>query len=373
MAGPVFDIVVVGAGIAGASLGARLAGRASVLLLEMEAQPGYHATGRAVAFWSASYGGPEITPLTLASHAALERPDPAFSERGFLTPRGGFHIGRATDAARCAALADAYGAQSPFAPVDGAELHARIPGLRADWSLGLAEPGIADIDAAGLLGACLMRFRRQGGALRTGARFAGATWRDGLWQVRLSTGETVRAGRLVDAAGAWADEVARESGVAPLGIRPLLRTVVQLRVDRPLPPDMPLVLDLSERFYFKPVGARQIWLTPHDEQPSPPVDAAPAELDVAIAIDRLQQAVDWRVEAVERKWAGLRSFAPDRRPVYGADPDRPAFFWFAGQGGFGLQTAPAAACLGAALLLGEAADPMVAGIDPQRYRPDRLR
>jgi D-arginine dehydrogenase len=178
---------------------------------------------------------------------------------------------------------------------------------------------------------------------------------------------------IINAAGAWADQVAQASGVAPLGIQPMLRTVVQLRVDPAVPDDLPLVLDLSGRFYFKPAGGGRIWLTPHDETPVAAGDVAPDEMDVAIAIERLQQVVGWRVEAVERKWAGLRSFAPDRLPVYGFDSVVPGFFWFAGQGGFGIQTAPAAALLGAGLVRGTNIGPALAGIDPAKYAPARFR
>ena len=140
--------------------------------------------------------------------------------------------------------------------------------------------------------------------------------------------------------------------MSPLGIAPFRRTVAQVRTAPEPPGDLPLVLDLREQFYFKPESGR-LWLSPHDETPSAPCDAAPEEIDVALAIDRFQAAVDWRGERVEHKWAGLRSFAPDRLPVYGFDAAEPAFFWFAGQGGFGIQTAPAAAALAAGLLLGK--------------------
>lgn len=379
MSGNRYDIVIVGAGIAGASLGAALAGAggdngaASILLVEMEALPGYHTTGRAVAFWSESYGGPGIAPLTRASQAALARPAPDFSERSFLTPRGGIHIGRAADGGREAAMKAAYGPTSPFRAIAMESVRARVPGLRAEWCRALEEPGIADIDAAALLGACLARFRRDGGTVRTDCRFASAASRpDGGWTITLSSGETVRAGRIVNAAGAWADDVARACGVRPVGIRPLLRTVAQVRVAPADVGAMPLVLDMEERFYFKPVAPNRIWLTPHDEQPSVPGDAAPDELDVAVAIERLQQVVDWRVEAVERKWAGLRSFAPDRLPVYGEAPDCPEFFWFAGQGGFGLQTAPAGAWIGRHLLLGTSLVPELAGVDVGIFSPRRF-
>jgi len=362
-----YDAVIVGAGMAGASLGAELAAHMSVLLVEMEDQPGYHATGRSVAFWSESYGGPAIRPLTRAS-------GPVLAEQGFLSCRGGIHIGRAQDEGLRRDMMAAFGDDGLFAPLETSQLRARIAGLKDGWTIGLEEASLRDIDVAALHGACLSRLRGLGGTVAPGCLFEGAEplGVDAGWDVRLSTG-AVRAGLLVNAAGAWADPVARAAGVRPLGITPLRRTVVQLRVDPPAADDMPLVLDLAQRFYFKPVGGGRIWLTPHDEHVSPPVDAAPEELDIATAIDRLHQVVDWRVAAVERRWAGLRSFAPDRRPVYGRDPDHPAFFWFAGQGGFGIQTAPAAARLARALLTGEGAGPMLAGVDAALYAPERLR
>jgi D-arginine dehydrogenase len=181
-----------------------------------------------------------------------------------------------------------------------------------------------------------------------------------------------RAAVLVNAGGAWADEVARLSAVRPLGIAPKRRTMVHLRVGRSGLRDLPLVDDAAGSFYFKGEADSSIWLSPHDEIATDPCDAAAEEIDIATAIDRFEQVVDWRVERVERSWAGLRSFAPDRLPVYGFDRDCPGFFWCAGQGGFGIQTAPAAARLGAALLLGEAPHPSVSHIDPATFAPARF-
>ena len=177
---------------------------------------------------------------------------------------------------------------------------------------------------------------------------------------------------LVDAAGAWADEVAASAGERSLAIQPFRRTIAQLRIDPPARRDLPLVIDALGRFYFKPESGGRLWLSPHDETACAPGDCAAEELDVALAIDRLEHVVDWKVERVERQWAGLRSFAPDRVPVYGYAPSGTGFFWFAGQGGFGIQTAPAAAKLAAALLLGTAPDPLVAGLDPAPYSPSRF-
>ena len=368
-----YDAVIVGAGMAGASLAAEIAPYMSVLLVEMEAQPGYHATGRSVAFWVESYGGPDIAPLTAASGPILANPSPDFSAEGFLSPRGSILLGRAVDLPlRDAVLADFMG-RDLFRTVEAGELHGRIPGLKPDWVLGLAEDNTRDIDVARLHASCLSAFARRGGRLLCGEELCGARAEPGGgWHIALSSGD-VKTALLVNAAGAWADMVARSCGVPPVGILPYRRTVAQLRVDPPAALDLPVVIDLNENFYFKPSGGGRIWLSPHDEHPQAPGDVAADELDVAIAIDRLQQVVDWRIEAVERKWAGLRSFAPDRLPVYGRDPVCPDFFWFAGQGGFGIQTAPAAAKLGRWLIVGGERDAALRDIDAAFYAPDRFR
>ena len=245
----------------------------------------------------------------------------------------------------------------------------RIAGLRSEWNLAVWEPSCAYIDVAALHADCLVRARRSGTDLLTDAPLRAARRKDGGWRLETGVG-VLTAAVLVDAAGAWADEVARRAGVAPLGIRAFRRTMVQLRTDPPPPAALPHVGDIAGSFYFKPEAGGRLWLSPHDEIASDPCDAQPEEIDVAIAVDRFEHCVDWRVAALEHKWAGLRSFAPDRLPVYGFAPDAPGFFWCAGQGGFGIQTAPAAARLAAALLLGKTLD--LPGIDPARYMPSRF-
>lgn len=356
------DILIVGGGIAGASLAAEVAPHASVAILEMESQPGYHATGRSAAFWSETYGGPAIQPLTTASGEALE-------SGGFLQPLGAIQIGKAEHRARLDKFLGDFAASGiALEEIDPRDF---IPGLREEWVLGVREPTCAYIDVAGLHAACLGAARKAGAEVLTRAELQSAHRVDGGWEVETAAGP-LRAGILVNAAGAWADPVARRCGVAPIGITPYQRTLVQLRTDPGAPEDLPHVASLDASFYFKPEPGGRIWLSPHDETEVEPGDVAPEELDVAIAIDRFEHVVDWRVAAVERKWAGLRSFAPDRKPVYGFAPDEPAFFWCAGQGGFGIQTAPAAARVAAALLLGRSSDASVAAIDPAMYRPDRF-
>lgn len=360
-----FDIAVIGAGIAGASIAAECAGAARVALFEAESAPGYHTTGRSAAFWEECFGGPDIVPLTLAS-------GPYLHELGALRRRGALYVAQRGQEAEVERFLERFAGTGVTIERVGRERLARlIPGLRADWAGAVSEPDCADIDVALVHQHFLAIARRRGAALKLSHRLLGAEREGAGWRLDFGAAGEVRAGVLVDAAGAWADAVAQLAGARPLEIAPLRRTMVQLRTAPPPPGEMPLVLDLSGEFYFKPENGR-LWLSPHDETPSRPCDAAPEEIDVALAIDRLERVVDWRVAAVERRWAGLRSFASDRRPVYGWDPEREGFFWFAGQGGFGIQTAPAAARLAGQLLLGEARDAMTGGLDAGLYAPARL-
>jgi D-arginine dehydrogenase len=359
-----FDVIIVGGGIAGASLGAEIAARRRTLIVEAEPQCGYHATGRSAAFYLESYGGAEVSKLTLASRDFLAVPPSDFSEHGFLRVRGDLHLTREV---------------LPEVPpdvetriVEREELERLIPGIRPQWRRALFEPSCADIDAAGLHAAYLRRFRRSGGVVETNARLIRAERRGGRWTVALENGSLRTAAILVNAAGAWADDVADVCGAARLGISPKRRTMVQLRLGRSGLKQLPLVDSADGTFYFKGETDNSIWLSPHDEIPSDPCDAAPAEIDVAIAIDRFQEVVDWPVERVERSWAGLRTFAPDRLPVFGYDGYAPGFFWCAGQGGFGIQTSAAAAKLAAAPLLQEQPDSSVAHIDPAVFSPLRF-
>lgn len=363
-------VAIIGAGMAGASLAAEIAPYASVLLLEAEDQPGYHSTGRSAAFWSESYGGPLVQPLTTASGPFLANPPLEFSGSSFLTRRGAIHIGQRAEALASLA-AEFAGSDLQLQPMGRDALSAAIPGLREGWNHGLLESSCADIDVAALHAAYLRAARRSDATLIRDARLLQAKRKDRAWTIATCNG-SFEANIIVNAAGAWADEVAAAAGVPPLGIRPYRRTIAQIRVDPPAPADLPLVIDASARFYFKPEAGGRLWVSPHDETPCAASDCAAEEYDVALAIDRLQQAVDWKVELVEHSWAGLRSFAPDRLPVYGFAPGDQGFFWCGGQGGFGIQTAPAAAKLAAALLLGRAPDPLVADIDPEPYLPGRF-
>lgn len=344
------DVLIVGAGIAGASLAAALAPWRRVMVIEAEDTPGYHATGRSAAFWHETYGGARVQPLSVASFATLNRPEPEFSDHGFLSPRAALTIGHRSEAAAVDAFAAEFTAKGvEVVRMAGADIADKIPGVRPEWSEAAYEAACSDIDVGGLHAAYLRAARRAGAVIATRAPLESARRIGDEWHVQVG-GQTIRAAVIVNAAGAWADRVAAACGVAPVGIQPYRRTVIQLRLGVPVPADLPLVIHVGGEFYFKGESEGRVWLSPHDETPVDPHDAAPEEIDVAIAIDRMQSVVDWPIAAVERKWAGLRSFAPDRIPVFGADPHQPGFVWCAGQGGFGIQTAPAIAALLAAEL-----------------------
>jgi D-arginine dehydrogenase len=360
-----FDVAIIGAGIAGASLAwsllDRTGGRLKVALIEMEAQPGYHTTGRSAAFWVESYGGPGIVPLSRASRGFFGAPPPGFADRPLLALRPGLHVAPPDDAdfgsagALAAVAAEFDEGGVDYRWLDSAAVLANPAGpmLRPEWrQRGLLEPDCHDIDVAALHQGFLRGCNGARPQVLTDAAVTGLR-RDGVgWQVETRAG-TIMATQVVNAAGAWADGIAALAGARPRGLQPLRRTMAVLRTDPPPPADLPVVMDAARRFYFKPEGGR-LWLSPHDETPDVAHDVRPDELDLATVIDRFERATTCRVERLETSWAGLRTFAPDRLPVFGWDGAVPGFFWCVGQGGFGIQTAPAAGDLCAALLLGEA-------------------
>ncbi len=367
-----FDVVIIGAGIAGASIASEIGADRSVLLLEAEDQPGYHSTGRSAAFWTESYGGPLVQPLTSASHAFLDNPPPDFSESGFLGPRGAINIARDEEENLVDAfLADFADSGLNMERWSRDQVASCVPGLKPVWKHGIHEPDCRDIDVAALHAAYLKDAKRKAVQLVCRALVSQIGKKGEGWELTAG-GESYRARLLVNAAGAWADDIARLAGAKPVGIQPFIRNMVQIETDPPSTQDMPLVVGLDGSFYFKPDGGGSYWLSPHDEIPSEPADVAPDELSVAIAIDRFEKAMDVEVRRVSRKWAGLRSFAPDRLPVIGFDPTTPGFFWFAGQGGFGIQTAPAAAKLARSILLGQAPDESLHAVDASLYQASRF-
>jgi len=345
-----FDCIVIGAGIAGASVASELAPHMRVVLLERESQPGYHTTGRSAAVYTEAYGPPVIRALTRASRAFYWKPESPYLSHPLLTKRDVVFTARADQADAVAELAHELG--QAVSPLSGAEVEARVPLLRKGYAAsGLLDAGAADIDVNGLHQHFLKAFRAAGGEVRTGAEVLGMARKGEDWLVETKAG-SFTAPVVVNAAGAWADEVARLAGAAPAGLVPKRRTALVVPApEGAVTGDWAMVVDTDEQFYMKPDAGRLL-ISPADETPSPPCDAQPDEMDIAICVDRIETAFDIQVRRIENKWAGLRSFLPDGSPVAAYDPDVPGFFWLAGQGGYGIQTAPALARVAAALMRG---------------------
>jgi D-arginine dehydrogenase len=347
------DVAVVGAGIAGVSAGAALAELgAAVAVLEAEDRPGHHATGRSVALFTETYGNEVVRRLAVASRPFLADPPAGFSAVPLLRRRGALSIGRSDQLdglARMHAACSTLVTDLQLVDTDGAlQL---CPVLSGDYVAGgVWEPRAADIDVDALLGGYLRRLGRAGGTLVTGTRVGSVGRRAGRFVLE-GGGVTVDAGVVVNGAGAWADEVGVLFGARPLGLVALRRTAFIF--DAPGnedPQAWPMVNDVDEAFYFKPDGGRLVG-SPADETPSPAVDARPEEIDVATALDRIGTALGVELRHAHHPWAGLRTFAPGRTPVVGPDPDVDGLFWLAGQGGYGIQTAPAMAEATAGLVL----------------------
>ena len=367
-----FDIAVIGAGIAGASVAAELARTHRVVMLEREEFPGYHSTGRSAALFSEIYGNSVVRALSRASRDFFYAPPPDFAPNPLVKPRGSLYIARAEQIRHLesfAANADLAGSIQRITPEDALRA---CPILRPEYvRAAVIESDAADVDVAALHQGYLRQFRHIGGILVTHADAEDLLHRDGSWRIKAASGE-YRAKTIVNAAGAWADSLAVKAGGTALHIQPCRRTAVLVE----LPAGMesqgwPMVIDIDESFYLKP-DAGLLLISPADETLAAPSDVQPEEYDVAVAVDRVEQATTLKINRVRKRWAGLRSFAPDRSPVIGYDSSLPSFFWLAGQGGYGIQTAPAASRFAAALLRGEQPKDMtnlIAQLSPLRFAP----
>lgn len=371
---PAFDVVIIGSGIAGAGAAYQLSDGARVALLEREDAHGYHTTGRSAALYIETYGNAVIGGLTRASRGFFEGPPEGFCDYPLLSPRGCLYVGRA-DQTRV--LEESYAkAQGTMQVMSREAVLDLVPALRPDYvASGLIEPDAMDADVAALHQGFLRGARTRGCDIRTGQEVTAIERRAGGFAVHCASGEVFEAEVVINAAGAWADHVASLAGARPVGLQPLRRTAVI--VDAPPDRDVrawPAVIDADEQFYFKPDAGR-ILASPADETPSDPCDAWADDMDVAVCIERVQAAADIPVRRIVRSWAGLRSFVADRSPVIGFDDELPGFFWLAGQGGYGVQTAPAAARTAAALARREAlpADVAANGVTAADLAPSRLR
>jgi D-arginine dehydrogenase len=369
------DFAVIGAGIAGASVAYELQTRGRVVLLERERLPGLHTTGRSAAFLVESYGSRVVGALTRGGRRFLEDPPEGFAEHPLVFPKPVLWIGRDDQRESLAAALEAGRASGAnLRELDVADACKLCPALREDYVAGaVVEPNAMSIDVAGLLEAFLRGLRRRGGEVVTRVEITRLARSGDGWEIHAAAG-VYRAGVVVDAAGAWCDEVGRLAGARAIGLRPMRRTAITF--DPPPRADIrswPCVIDADEAFYFKPEGG-QLLASPCDETPSEPCDAVPGDYEVALAAERVKRATTLEIEHVRRRWAGLRSFVADRSPVIGMDPELPGFFWLAGQGGFGIMTAPAAARAAASLIVDGSlpGDLEARGLTPEQLSPARL-
>ena len=368
------DVLVVGGGIAGVSVAYELASTHRVVLAETEAQLAYHTTGRSAALYFENYGAQAIRPLSQASRSFLSQPPPELCDVPLLSRRGGLFVARPDQLGRLDEVeTEGREAGTDVRRLDPGECLELIPALRRDrLGGGLWEPAAADIDVAALHQTYVRGIKVRGGEIRRRAPVTALIATDRGWRALVGDEELV-VGTVVNAAGAWGDEVAKLAGVEPVGLQPYRRTAFMVPGKEEWR-NWPMAIGVGHDWYFKPDGS-QLLCSPADETPSPPCDARPVDVDIALAIERINDMTTLGIRSVRSAWAGLRTFAPDRAMVIGPDPDAETFVWLVGQGGTGIQTAPAAAQLAAALVRGEELGPelQAAGVDPEALSPGRFR
>lgn len=369
------DVLVIGGGIAGVSAAGELAARGrSVTLVEREPQLAYHTTGRSAALYFENYGHADIRGLSKASRGFFENPPPGLTDAPLLSPRGAISIASRDKIGRLTEMAtDAEAQGTPVRLIDGSEALNLVPVLRPDAVAGaLMEPHAADMDVAGIHQAFVRLARRHDAEIRVSSDVARLSSRSGRWVAAVGDDEIV-ADVVVNAAGAWCDRIAGLAGIAPVGLVPMRRTAFMVTAPEGAA-HWPMVAEVDHEFYFKPDGV-QLLCSPADESPSEPCDARPEEVDVALAIDRINEATTIGIRSVRSAWAGLRSFVDDGSMVIGFEDRAPGFFWLGGQGGTGIQTAPAAARLTADLICdGQTSSDLAAfGVNATALSPSRIR
>lgn len=370
-----WDVVVIGGGIAGASVAYELSDVADVLLVDMESTLGYHATGRSAAMFLETYGGTDVRAFTVASRAFLESA-PAEFESELLRSRPLMQVARAGRGHVVEKVfADVSGVVGDVELVDETLARELCPIIRPGViEAGLYEPSAMEMDVDALHRGFVRGFRRRGGSVRRGGRVEQITRVGDRWTVRLSDASSVKATTVVNAAGAWADQVASIAGVRPLGFTPKRRTAFTTAAPQDVSLEhLPMLYDVDETFYVKPEGD-QMLCSPADKTASKPVDARPDTLEIARSLDEIREVTTIPARSVRTSWAGLRTFSPDENLVVGADPDVAGFFWLAGQAGYGVQTSPALARFAAAAIVDNETpkDVLVLGLQPDRVSPSRF-
>lgn len=370
----VADFIVIGAGIAGASVGYELSRHGKVVVLETESSAGYHSTGRSAAVMSENYGPALWSRLVTASRAFLETPPDDFTDVPLVTPRGALFLAREGEQAQLQAQADELVLRgAKIEETTATEALRFCPIIRdSEFVSAIYEPDCKDIDTNALLTGYLKALRRNGSLLMTDAAVQSLTHRNGIWHAVTPRG-TFEAPVVVNAAGGWVQQIAKLAGLSYRNVVPFRRTAVVF--DAPAGSAVhswPMTFDVAETFYFKPEAGR-VMVSPVDMAPSEPCDAQADEFEVAVAIDRIHRFTTMEVKAVVHKWGGLRTFAPDHEPVIGRDPEQPSFVWLAGQGGNGVMGGAASARLAASFALNEAipSDIAALGVTAENVSPGR--
>ena len=373
------DFLIIGAGIAGASVAYELAPHGRVIVLEREAVPGHHSTGRSAAVLTENYGNSIIRRLTLATRPFLEHPPDGFTEYPLTAPRQMLWIARADQKAGLAAtLGEAQRLVPTIRAVEPAEASALCAVLRTGYvAYAILEPNALDLDVHAIHQGFLRGLRDRGGRVVTHAEVVRLRQTDTSWEVHTPQ-QQYAAGVVVNAAGAWCDVIGRLAGARPVGLVPKRRTA--FTCDGPTGIALqelavwPVIIDSDEEFYFKPESGG-ILASPADETPLEPCDVFPDDYDVALAIDRIQKATTLSIAHINRKWAGLRSFVRDKTPVVGMDSERAGLFWLAGQGGYGIQTSSAMGRTAASLIVNQRLpeDLTDMGLTPEDLAPIRVQ
>ena len=375
----IWDFIVIGAGMAGSSTAWQLVERASVLVLERESQPGYHTTGRSAALFEEHYGPAQVQALTRASRAFYEQPPADFAEHALVSPRGVLYVASTDQLPQLQKEYQNAQLHSPNARwLDAIALKALLPALNTEvLAAGFTDDGARDLDVHGLHQGFLRGLRPRGGQLWTNADVQVLQWNTQTqsWVVRLADGRSAQARHIVNAAGAWADEMGKLAGAAPIGLIPKRRSAFTFS----MPDGMdghawPAVIDIDEQWYFKP-DAGQLLGSPANADATTPHDVQPEELDIAIGIDRIMQATQFDIRRPKHAWAGLRSFVADGEMVIGWDTQTPRFLWVAAQGGYGIQSAYGYSLLARNLALNEPLAPVLQqqGVQPSALSPQRLQ
>ncbi len=370
----VSDFLVIGGGMAGISAAYELSKLGKTIVLEKESTTGYHATGRSSAIYDESYGHIEVNRLAVASREFLHHPPDGFAEQPFLTDRGVLIIAQSEQSQQ---LDEFYQRVQPLVKnlrsLDAQQMRQHMPFLSDDYQLAILSPGCKDMDVNAQLLGYQQLFKRAGGQIVTHEELQSASFKQGLWHVQ-GNRDTYQSPIVINAGGAWADAIATRCGLKPLSLSPMKRSVFcfTFELSEKLQ-NVPLVMDIEETFYLKPDAG--IFLgTLADEQPSLACDVQVDDLDIAIGVDRIERATGLTVHKVINQWAGLRTFSNDRIPVIGEDPKNKGFFWLAGQGGYGIMTAPANAMLLSSLVSKDSLAPCLleAGVRPLDYSPRRF-